>query len=157
MQGYEQIPAAGTLQAVCVSEAKGVQKTEVRSGTLIEESGIEGDAHAGFMHRQVSLLADESVEKMREKGLTDLVPGAFGENLVTTGIDLVSLHVGDRLRVGKDALLEVTQIGKECTDRCAIYYLAGDCIMPREGIFTRVLAGGEVTAGDTVEVWRKTG
>jgi MOSC domain-containing protein YiiM len=100
----------------------------------------------------VSLLADESIDKMRDKGLTDLKPGAFGENLVTRGVDLVALKVGDHLSVGEEVLLEVTQIGKECVDRCAIYYQTGDCIMPREGIFTKVLKGGRVAAGDEIKV-----
>lgn len=138
--------------AVCISREKHVQKEAVEEVLLVEEAGIEGDAHLGFGHRQVSLLADESVDKMRARGLSDLRPGAFGENLVTRGIDLVSLAVGDRLEVGEGIVLEVSQIGKECVDRCAIYYQAGDCIMPREGIFARVIAGGRVRAGDVVRV-----
>ena len=140
------------VAAVCISREKHVQKEEVEEVLLVTDLGIEGDAHAGFAHRQVSLLADESVDKMRQKGLTDLKPGAFGENLVTRGVDLVALNVGDRLGIGEEVLLEVTQIGKECVDRCAIYYQTGDCIMPREGIFTRVLQGGKVTAGDEIRV-----
>jgi MOSC domain-containing protein YiiM len=138
--------------AVCMSSEKHVQKEAVDEVFLVEEKGIEGDAHFGFGHRQVSLLAEESVDKMREKGLKDLRPGAFGENLVTRGIDLLSLDVGDSLEVGKGVLLEVTQIGKECVDRCAIYYAAGDCIMPREGIFVRVVKGGPVKPGDEISV-----
>ena len=146
---------SGTLEAVCISEEKGTQKSDVRSREVLFDKGLEGDAHAGFMHRQVSLLASESVDEMRAKGLT-LEAGAFGENLVTSGIELKSLNPGDRLLVGNDVLLEVTQIGKECVSRCAIYYLAGDCIMPREGIFARVLQGGRVEAGDGIEVWRRS-
>jgi MOSC domain-containing protein YiiM len=142
----------GTVIAVCTSAEKHVQKEDVGSATLIEELGLEGDAHAGFAHRQVSLLADESIDKMRAKGLPDLRPGAFGENLTTRGIDLVSLQVGQRLRLGEGVILEVSQIGKECVDRCAIYYQAGDCIMPREGIFARVIKGGQVKRGDVIEV-----
>ncbi|MBC7246928.1 MAG: MOSC domain-containing protein [Actinobacteria bacterium] len=142
----------GEIVAVCLSAEKHVQKDEVDEVLLLEDLGIEGDAHAGFAHRQVSLLAQESVDKMRARGLEDLRPGAFGENLLTRGMDLVSLEVGTRLRVGEEALLEVTQIGKECVDRCAIYYAAGDCIMPREGIFARVLRGGRVRPGDVIEV-----
>ncbi|MGQ9476261.1 MAG: MOSC domain-containing protein [Actinomycetota bacterium] len=142
----------GEVVAVCVSAEKHVQKEEVKEVLLVEDLGIQGDAHAGFGHRQVSLLAEESVEKMRALGLKDLKPGAFGENLLTRGLELTRLVVGDRLRLGKDILLEVTQIGKECVDRCAIYYAAGDCIMPREGIFARVLRGGRVRAGDRIEV-----
>ena len=140
------------IVAVCTSHRKHVQKEEVGEVMLVEEKGIDGDAHYGFGHRQVSLLADESIDKMREKGLDDLKPGAFGENLITRGVDLVSLDVGDRLRVGSDVLLEVTQIGKECVDRCAIYDAVGDCIMPREGIFTRVVEGGKIKPGDRVTV-----
>lgn len=142
----------GEIVAVCLSAEKHVQKDEVDEVLLLEDLGIQGDAHAGFAHRQVSLLAKESVDKMRAKGLEDLRPGAFGENLLTRGMDLVSLEVGTRLRVGEEALLEVTQVGKECVDRCAIYYAAGDCIMPREGIFARVLRGGRVRPGDVIEV-----
>lgn len=140
------------IVAVCTSSEKHVQKEAVDEVTLVVEKGVEGDAHYGFGHRQVSLLADESVDKMREKGLEDLKPGAFGENIVTRGIDLLTLDVGDRLKVGSDVLLEVTQIGKECVDRCAIYYAAGDCIMPREGIFVRVIEGGKVKPGDGITV-----
>ncbi|MEW6555632.1 MAG: MOSC domain-containing protein [Actinomycetota bacterium] len=142
--------ARGEIVAVCTSAEKHVQKEAVDEVFLTPEMGIEGDAHYGFGHRQVSLLADESVDKMRARGLSDLQPGAFGENLVTRGIDLLSFAIGDRLRVGDGVLLEVTQIGKECVDRCAIYYAAGDCIMPREGIFTRVVEGGKVQPGDEI-------
>jgi len=142
--------ARGEIVAVCTSAEKHVQKEAVEEVSLKEEKGIEGDAHYGFGHRQVSLLADESVDKMRARGLSDLQPGAFGENLVTRGIDLLSFTIGDRLRVGDGVVLEVTQIGKECVDRCAIYYAAGDCIMPREGIFARVVEGGKVKPGDEI-------
>ncbi len=138
--------------AVCTSAEKHVQKDAVEEALLVEERGIEGDAHSGFGHRQVSLLAEESVDKMRAMGLEDLRPGAFGENLLTRDIDLASLGIGDLLRVGGEVLLEVTQIGKECVDRCAIYYAAGDCIMPREGIFARVVMGGTVKPGDEIRV-----
>lgn len=140
------------IVAVCTSAEKHVQKEEVGEVLLVVDHGIDGDAHFGFGHRQVSLLADESVDKMRAMGLEDLRPGAFGENLVTRGIDLLSLEIGDSIRVGAEVLLEVTQIGKECVDRCAIYYAAGDCIMPREGIFARVVAGGTVKGGDEITV-----
>ena len=145
----------GEITAVCTSAEKHVQKQAVGEVFLVEEKGIEGDAHYGFDHRQVSLLADESIDKMRAKGLEDLRPGAFGENLVTRGIDLLALAVGDRLKVGEGVLLEVTQIGKECVDRCAIYYAAGDCIMPREGIFARVVEGGTVKPGDDIAAVEK--
>jgi MOSC domain-containing protein YiiM len=140
------------IVAVCTSAEKHVQKEEVSEVLLVVDHGIDGDAHFGFGHRQVSLLADESIGKMRAMGLEDLRPGAFGENLVTRGIDLLSLEIGDSIRVGAEVLLEVTQIGKECVDRCAIYYAAGDCIMPREGIFARVVAGGTVKGGDEIAV-----
>jgi len=120
----------------------------------VREHGIETDAHAGKWHRQVSLLAMESIRKMQNLGL-DVGPGAFAENLTTEGVDLVSLPIGTRIRIGERVELEVTQIGKVCHDRCAIYRQAGDCVMPKEGIFVRVLAGGEVRPGDTVQVlWK---
>ena len=143
---------SGTVIAVCTSALKHVQKDDVGSAMLVEELGLKGDAHAGFAHRQVSLLADESIDKMRALGLENLRPGAFGENLTTRGLDLISLQVGQRLRIGEEVVLEVSQIGKECVDRCAIYYQAGDCIMPREGIFARVIKGGRVSNGDAIRV-----
>jgi MOSC domain-containing protein YiiM len=134
---------------VCVSETKGVQKTPVARVTVRENHGVEGDAHAADWHRQVSLLADESAQKMRDKGLP-IGPGDFGENILTAGIALTGLPVGTVLRVGPTTL-EVTQIGKECHERCPIYYKAGDCVMPREGIFCKVIEGGEITPGDPIE------
>lgn len=139
------------ILAVCTSETTGVQKDAVPEAEIVPEHGIRGDAHARDWHRQVSLLATESIDQMRAKGL-DLAWGAFGENLVTAGVDLKSLPVGTRLQIGEKILLEVTQIGKVCHDRCAIYYAAGECIMPTEGIFCRVLAGGKVSAGDPIDV-----
>jgi MOSC domain-containing protein YiiM len=118
--------------------------------SLVEEWGIDGDAHAGKWHRQVSFLALESIDKIRAKGL-DVNPGAFAENITTEFVDVPHLKVGQRIRVG-DAELEVTQIGKECHTRCAIYYQAGDCVMPREGVFARVVSGGDVQVGDKIEV-----
>lgn len=140
----------GRVIAVCVSEQKGTQKTEVPSVKLIPDWGIEGDAHAGNWHRQVSLLALEKIEAFRERG-AEVAFGAFGENIIIEGFDLRNLPVGTRFRIG-DALLELTQIGKECHDRCAIYYQVGDCIMPREGVFTIVLEGGTVKPGDEIEL-----
>jgi MOSC domain-containing protein YiiM len=140
----------GSVVAVNISLKKGEQKTPVPMVELRENHGIVGDAHAGDWHRQVSLLAEESIDKMRRLGL-DVDPGAFAENITTRGLDLVALPIGTGLRVG-EALLEVTQIGKECHNRCAIFYQAGDCVMPKEGIFARVLRGGTVTAGTVVEV-----
>ena len=136
--------------AVCISEKKGTQKQPVCEGTLLPGWGLEGDAHAGTWHRQVSLLSQEKIEEFRARG-ADVGPGAFGENLIVSGIDLRTLPVGTRFRIG-DALLELTQIGKECHSHCAIYHAVGDCIMPREGVFTRVLRGGTVRPGDQVEV-----
>lgn len=140
----------GKVIAVCISEKKGTQKTEVPSIKLVPEWGIEGDAHAGKWHRQVSLLALEKIEAFRERG-ANVDFGAFGENIIVEGFDLRSLPVGTRFRIG-DALLELTQIGKECHTHCAIYHQVGDCIMPREGVFTVVLEGGVVKAGDPIEM-----
>ena len=134
--------------AVCVSPDKGQRKTPVASVLVQENHGIAGDAHAGDWHRQVSLLAQESIDKMRALGL-DVTTGDFAENITTSGIDLVSLPVGSRLQVGQ-TVLEVTQIGKECHQRCAIYHQAGDCVMPKEGIFARVVTGGTIRPVDTV-------
>lgn len=141
----------GRIVAVCISENKGERKTNVGSGRLVENHGLLGDAHVGSWHRQVSLLALESIQKMRDKGL-EVGPGDFAENLTTEGIDLPALPIGTRLRIGERIRAVVTQIGKVCHDRCAIYYQAGDCVMPREGIFIRILEGGEVKVGDQIEV-----
>ena len=138
----------GQVIAVCLSTSKGERKTPVAAVELREEHGIVGDAHAGSWHRQVSLLAKESIDKMRALGL-DVTTGDFAENLTTEGVDLLALPIGTRLSVG-EAELQVTQIGKECHTRCAIYYQAGDCVMPKEGIFARVLRGGTVKPGDAV-------
>jgi len=138
----------GNIVAVCISEAKGERKRPVPLITLQKEHGVCGDAHAGDWHRQVSLLAQESIDKMRALGLS-VSAGDFAENITTSGIDLVTLPVGSRLTIGA-ALLEVTQIGKECHTRCAIYHQAGDCVMPKEGIFTRVLHGGEIEPGNRI-------
>lgn len=137
-----------TVTSVNLSAKKTVRKTPGTSGTLVVGSGFEGDAHAGDWHRQVSLLAEESIAKMQEKGL-DVDAGDFAENITTRGIDLVALPVGARVRVG-ETLLEVTQIGKECHTKCAIYYQAGDCVMPKEGIFAVVVEGGDVSVGDEI-------
>ena len=137
------------IYAISISETKGVRKDNVATAVLRPDHGIENDAHAGKWHRQVSLLAKESIDKMVKKGL-DVGPGDFAENITTEGIDLISLPIGERLRLGTDVLVEVTQIGKECHDRCAIYYEAGDCVMPREGIFVKVLAGGSINLGDSI-------
>lgn len=139
----------GKLVAVCTSERKGERKKNIGTAVLLKGLGLEGDAHAGFAHRQVSLLALESIQKMRGLGL-DVHPGDFAENLTTQGLDLLNLPVGTRLKIGSDVYLRVTQIGKECHTRCAIYYQAGDCVMPKEGIFAEVLRGGTVTVEDTI-------
>ena len=143
----------GQIVAISVSEEKGTRKHNVNEAQLSEEYGIEGDAHAGEGHRQVSLLAAESIAKMRSQGL-EVGPGDFAENLTTQGLDLLSLPIGTRLIVGRqgEVLVEVTQIGKVCHHRCAIYYLAGDCVMPKEGIFVKVLKGGTIFPGDPIEV-----
>jgi len=138
----------GQVIAVCLSTSKGERKTPVAAVELREEHGIVGDAHAGSWHRQVSLLAKESIDKMRALGL-DVTTGDFAENLTTEGVDLLALPIGTRLSVG-EAELQVTQIGKECHTRCAIYYQAGDCVMPKEGIFAEVVTEGEVKVGDKI-------
>lgn len=140
----------GRVIAVCVSEKKGERKKPVREVFVRENHGIVNDAHAGDWHRQISLLAMESIKKMQAKGL-DVTSGDFAENITTEGIDLPSLPIGTRLAIG-DTLVEVTQIGKECHTRCAIYHQAGDCVMPREGIFVRVLRGGTIKSTDTMEI-----
>ncbi|HWR40904.1 MAG TPA: MOSC domain-containing protein [Patescibacteria group bacterium] len=140
----------GEIVAVCTSKNKGERKTNVGQGTLLPGLGLEGDAHAGFEHRQVSLLALESIEKMQKMGL-DVHPGDFAENLTTRGLELPVLPIGTRLKIG-EALLEVSQIGKVCHNRCNIYYQAGDCVMPKEGIFAIVITGGPVANGDRLEV-----
>jgi MOSC domain-containing protein YiiM len=139
----------GKIIAVSVSLKKGVKKTNIFSGKLLENYGLENDAHAGDWHRQVSLLAIESIAKIRAKGL-DVNPGDFAENVTTEGIRLWELPVGTRMKLGGEALVEVTQIGKECHDRCAIFHQVGDCVMPREGIFVRIIAEGEIKPGDFI-------
>lgn len=139
------------IRAVCISGKKGEQKYPVDEVELQPQHGIVGDAHAGNWHRQVSLLAQKSVDKLQEKVTLRLIPGAFAENILCDGIELAKLPIGTKLRIGS-ALCEVTQIGKECHADCAIRRQAGDCVMPREGIFAIVLEGGTARAGDTVEV-----
>jgi MOSC domain-containing protein YiiM len=142
-----------TVIAVCQSEKKGTKKTPVAEVIIKEDHGVVGDAHADCQtHRQVSLLAIESIDKMRSKGFDFLQPGDFAENITTKGIDLASLPIGTRLTVGKEVILEMTQIGKECHAACAIRQQVGDCIMPREGIFARVIRGGHVRAGDSIKI-----
>ncbi len=140
----------GKILAICISEKKGVQKSPVDSAVLLEDWGIEGDAHGGKWHRQVSLLSFEKIEDFRAKG-ADVDFGAFGENLVVEGFDLRKIPVGSRFQIG-DVLLELTQIGKECHSHCAIFHAVGDCIMPREGVFTKVLKGGSIKVGDEIQL-----
>jgi molybdopterin adenylyltransferase len=139
----------GKVLAVNISEDKGTKKTNIKSCALLKDFGLKGDAHAGPWHRQVSLLANESIEKMRAMGLK-VGYGDFAENITTEGIDLVNLPIGTEIRIGNFVILRVTQIGKECHQRCAIYYQAGDCVMPKEGIFAEVVNEGEVEAGDEI-------
>lgn len=141
----------GRIISINISIRKGEKKNSVPSAVLKADYGIEGDAHAGDWHRQVSLLAQESVDKMRSKGM-ELNPGDFAENLTVTGVDLVSLAIGQRLAAGPEAILEITQIGKECHNDCAIKQQVGDCVMPREGVFAKVVEGGEVQNGDEISV-----
>ncbi|MGE5372092.1 MAG: MOSC domain-containing protein [Solirubrobacterales bacterium] len=141
----------GKIAAVCISEKKGEKKVDIGEGYLKANHGLEGDAHAGEWHRQLSLLAVESVNKMKAKG-ADVVYGDFAENLTVAGIELHTLPIGSRLRTGQGVLLEVTQIGKKCHHGCAIFQQVGDCVMPREGIFVRVLEGGPVKIDDPITV-----
>ena len=140
----------GKIMAVCISEKRGTQKKNIEKVRLIENFGLEGDAHGGNWHRQVSLLSYEKVRVFEEKGIS-VEDGAFGENLLVEGFDFKTLPVGTRFRCG-DVLLEMTQIGKECHSHCEIYQAVGDCIMPREGVFARVLHGGMIQIGDELEI-----
>lgn len=141
---------AGSVYALCISEQRGTEKHEIDQARFIEGHGIEGDAHAGNWHRQVSLLAVEKVEAFRLRG-AEVDNGAFGENVLVSGLDPAALPVGTTVQIG-DAILQVTQIGKECHAHCRIYESVGDCIMPREGVFAEVLRGGFVSRGDAVDV-----
>ena len=136
----------GKILALCISEKKGTLKTEINEANFIEDFGIENDAHAGKWHRQVSLLEFNKIDEFRKKG-ANVDFGAFGENIVLEGIELHTLPIGQLIKIG-DVLLEVTQIGKKCHDKCQIYYQVGECIMPKNGIFTKVLKGGKVKVGD---------
>lgn len=140
----------GTVTAICISRQRGTRKEPIETAELEADYGILGDAHAGKWHRQVSLLQQEKVDDFCRRGGT-VTPGAFGENLLVSGIDFRSLPVGTRLRCG-EVLLEMTQIGKECHTHCAIYHQTEDCIMPREGVFAKVVQGGMVSVGDTMEI-----
>ncbi len=140
----------GNVIAVCTSPAKGTQKTNVGSARFMEDWGIEGDAHAGRWHRQVSLLSWDKIEAFRAKG-AEVQDGDFGENLVVSGIDFRTLPIGTKFQCN-DVVLELTQIGKECHHGCQIFQKMGECIMPREGVFTRVLHGGTISVGDTLTI-----
>jgi MOSC domain-containing protein YiiM len=142
----------GTVISINISDKKGVRKTPLREAIVKEDFGIEGDAHASSSwHRQVSLLALESIKKMQGLGL-DVKPGDFAENITTEGLDLPALPLGTWIRIGTDVIGQVSQIGKVCHTRCAIYHQAGDCVMPKEGIFIRVMRGGAIKVGDTILV-----
>jgi MOSC domain-containing protein YiiM len=142
---------SGKILAVNISQKKGEKKNNINCGIFLEDLGLENDAHAEPGIRQVSLLARESIEKIRAKGL-DVQYGDFAENLTTEGIDLPLLPIGTRLKVGDLVLLEVSQIGKVCHNRCNIFYAVGDCVMPREGIFAKVITGGEIKVDDAIEI-----
>lgn len=140
----------GVIKAVCTSDIKGIQKTEQAAIELRPNWGIEGDAHAAPWHRQVSLLSFEQIEAFKNRG-AEVGNGAFGENIIVEGFDLKTLPIGTRFVVG-DAVLELTQVGKQCHKHCAIYHKMGDCIMPREGVFCKVIKGGRVSAGDSFDI-----
>lgn len=142
----------GKLAAISVSHKKGIPKSNVATASLRQAHGIEGDAHAGDWHRQISLLAMESIDKMRKSGLPGLRPGAFAENLTTEFLELPTLALGTKIKIGKAVELEVTQIGKECHAHCAIFYKVGDCVMPREGIFAKVIHAGDISVNDEIEI-----
>lgn len=139
------------IVSIAVSKSKGTRKTCVDEVLLLEDHGVEGDAHAGPWHRQVSFLASESIARAKATGL-NVTFGDFAENIATEGIDWTTIPTGTRLKLGESSLVEITQIGKECHKKCAIYYQAGDCIMPREGIFGRVLKGGRIRCGDPIHI-----
>jgi len=141
----------GTVVALSISDRKGVRKTNVPEAVFVRDYGLEGDAHAGPGERQVSLLALESIEKIKKKGL-EVGPGDFAENITTQGVEIHTLPLGSRIKLPGGVELLLTRIGKECHERCAIYYQAGDCVMPREGVFCKVLKGGSVQVGAELEI-----
>lgn len=141
----------GKIIAVCTSQKKGMKKKNVGEAILKVGFGLEGDAHGGDWHRMVSLLGVESIKKMTDKGV-DVGPGNFAENLTTEGLELFTLPLGTKLKIGETSIGEVTQIGKECHTKCAIFKQLGECVMPKEGIFIRLLEGGVVRSGDSIEV-----
>ncbi len=141
----------GRIKAISVSKTRGISKHNIPAAQAKAGFGIEGDAHAGNWHRQISLLAEESIEKIRAKG-TQVKSGDFAENITTEGIDLRNLVLGSRLRLGREAEVEITQLGKKCHNRCAIFQQIGNCIMPRDGAFAKVIKSGQIKVGDTIEV-----
>ncbi len=144
------------IVSIAISKKKGTRKTPVDEIFISKDHGLEGDAHAGKWHRQVSLLASESIEDARRQGL-DVTFGDFAENIATSGIDWKAIPIGTRVKLGNTVLVEITQIGKECHNKCAIYYKAGDCIMPREGVFARVLEEGKIRRGDEIRIVQEHG
>ncbi len=139
------------IVSLAISKKKGTRKTRIDEAILVEGFGLEGDAHGGDWHRQVSFLSSENIEAAKVRGL-DVTYGDFAENISTVGIDWKTIPVGTKVKLGDSALVEITQIGKECHNKCAIYYQAGDCIMPKEGIFAKVLEGGKISCGDKVKL-----
>jgi MOSC domain-containing protein YiiM len=137
--------------SIAISKKKGTRKTPVEEAFIFRNHGLQGDAHAGKWHRQVSFLSSEAIEGARQNGL-DVTFGDFAENISSTGIDWKTLPIGTRVRLGDTVMVEITQIGKECHNKCAIYYQAGDCIMPREGVFARVLEEGKIRCGDAIQI-----
>ncbi len=137
------------VESIAISKKKGTKKESVNEAVVIADHGLSGDAHAGNWHRQVSFLSMESIEQAKSEGLS-VTFGSYAENIATSGIDWPTVPVGSRLTIGDQVVVEITQIGKECHRKCAIYYQAGDCIMPREGVFGRVLKGGTIRVGDTI-------
>ncbi len=142
----------GKVVAISISKKRGIPKSNVNEASLIKDHGIEGDVHAGNWHRQVSFLAYESIEKMKNAGLPTLRPGAFAENITTEFLNLPVISIGTKIKIGNDSELEITQIGKECHTKCAIYTKVGDCVMPREGIFAKVIKSGKIYLNDKIEV-----
>lgn len=145
----------GKVLAISISKKKGIPKTNIDTANLIENYGIEGDVHAGNWHRQVSFLAIESINKMREAGIPKLKPGAFAENITTEFLTLPQIEIGTKIKIGDEALLEITQIGKECHSKCAIFVKIGDCVMPSEGIFAKVIKSGSIKPDDDIIVYSK--
>ena len=145
----------GKIKAISISVKKGIPKSNIDNVEVVSGYGIKGDAHAGNWHRQISLLAMESIEKMKRAGLDTLLPGAFAENITTEAIDISKMEIGSHLRLGEKVILEITQIGKKCHSRCPIFYAVGDCVMPKEGIFAKVIEGGEIFINDEIEIVNK--